>query len=152
MTLLITFKKRAADFIINGIDIIIVSYLILIIIIVMMGIRSGLFVADIFFIFNLFRFVCKLEGILCRNFLSFKLKSLLFSPQTSFISGVWIKTKLYLFSLTFNSQIGGSLVGVGLASDFSGIFQLASVDHQLPLFAVLDYLHPVKCSVNETRL
>ena len=43
--------------------------------------------------------------------------------------------------LTFHSEVGAGLVGVGLAGDLARVLQLDAVDDELPLLALLDHLN-----------
>ena len=42
------------------------------------------------------------------------------------------------YALTFDSEIGGGLVGVALAGDLAGVLHLDTVDDELPLLALFD--------------
>ena len=50
--------------------------------------------------------------------------------------------------LTFDAQVCAALVRVGLAGDLAGVLQLAAVDDELALLAILDDLDPGNAKEN----
>ena len=46
-------------------------------------------------------------------------------------------TSMVSLGLTFDSEVGGGLIGVRLDGDLAGVFQLGAVDDQFPFLSFL---------------